>query len=118
MPVQRTWSYLSWDEGSGDAQANFEAGRSDPCDVDGELQLEEDGLEANFKEISSQGDLKLFTIDPDEGIDDDLCDDNVYDSRSNDDISDEEHDDLVHGRTAFPPELLSEQDMSAVSLIE
>nr|XP_039258847.1 ribosomal protein S6 kinase delta-1-like [Styela clava] len=71
----------------------------------------------NFKKISSQGDIKLFTIDQDEydGIEaPDVLEDDIYDSRSNDGSdSAEELDD----KNNFLHELLSEQDLSAVSLL-
>nr|XP_039258650.1 ribosomal protein S6 kinase delta-1-like [Styela clava] len=120
IPVQRTWSYLSWDEGStappndeNEPPAVFENSSQENF---GETELRFD-RGTNFKKISSQGDIKLFTIDQDEydGIEaPDVLEDDIYDSRSNDGSdSAEELDD----KNNFLHELLSEQDLSAVSLL-
>lgn len=127
QPIKRSWSYLSWDDGAApppesaiDAATDADVGSSNA--LSNENNLDE---RTAFKTIASQGDLTLFTIGQEN--DGDLVssnsakdaleplEDSIYDSRSNEvsdgeDSSDEQPDPFFH-------ELLSEQDMSAVSLL-
>lgn len=122
-PLQRTWSYLSWDDPVGEADEEGKQLYEVPTfDVSGENvtipAIPETKAEtlSDFKRISSEGNLNLFTIDPDDDDDDGFPSTDLCDSHSNGDVS-EEHDDKAESKCLFHQELLSEQDLSAVSLI-
>lgn len=122
FPLQRTWSYLSWDDPVGDTEEAKQPYEMQTYDVFGNnvsiTPIPETKAEtiSDFKRISSQGNMKLFTIDPDDDCDDGLPSIDNCESQSNGDIS-EEFDEKTDPKCMFPHELLSEQDLSAVSLI-
>lgn len=117
MTTSRSLSCLSWDEGSLHlAETTNEATDKDLVFSEKESS-ETPGDEVNilnFKSVSSTSDIRLFTIDPE---DSDTLEDSIYDIRSVEGSDADNSSDEQLAKEEFIHELLSEQDMSAVSLL-